>query len=147
MNDETYEQKLEALYLEAVRSLEPRLLTSLTEKDREQLVAAAFKERLQPVLETDPEFKEAVLYRIAQLEIEDWILNRQPHGQYRLDAIIRFSPNLWVGMPGATREHLLSWRKTETLPANLAYIESRLALWEEGNYKTLEELEAAQPHQ
>ena len=70
---------------------------------------------------------------------------RRPTGAYRPDGILTITENLRVHMPKATRDHVLDWGLCEQNERNLAYIKSRLELWDaHPECKTLAELEKAQ---
>lgn len=140
MNQEAYNQKMELLFHETVAGIDSQLLASLDEEDKIALIAAAMTERCQPLFESDPEFTEAVVYAGLAAAINSFIEERRPQGEYWSDGVIRLGPGSCVMMPNATRDDLLAWQKLETDPANLAYIETRLALWK-ADYKNLAELE------
>lgn len=67
---------------------------------------------------------------LVEHEVNRYLKERRPSGMFRADGIIPLSEELQVEMPMATREHLLKWASVETDERNLAYIKSRLALWE-----------------
>jgi len=108
------------------------------------LVKERLTKQIQIELERDPLFKMAWLYDQTKKQIQEWATLRRPTGAYRPDGILTLSENLRVFMPKAARNHLLSWALCEKDERNLAYVKSRLELWDaHPECKTLAELEKA----
>jgi hypothetical protein len=109
------------------------------------LATERFAKQIKTELERDPLFKMAWLYDQTKKQIQEWETLRRPTGAYRPDGILTVSENRRVFMPKATRNDLLSWALCEKDDANLAYIKSRLELWDaHPECKTLAELEKAE---
>jgi len=109
------------------------------------LAKARVTKQVEIECERDPLFKMAWLYDQTKKQMQEWATLRRPTGAYRPDGILTITENLRVHMPKATRDHLLDWGLCEQNERNLAYIKSRLELWDaHPECKTLAELEKAQ---
>jgi hypothetical protein len=84
----------------------------------------------------NPKEYETALYR-AVFEAE------RPKGEYRKEAFFPINDRTWKQMQWAKRDDLLVWALLESDDRNLAYIRSRMALWDtHPECRTLAELEA-----
>jgi hypothetical protein len=111
--------------------------------EQHALVKERIKAEIKAKGENDPEFREAFYLDMAtpytaadkrhnDVFDPDYFISIEEHN----GRIIR--------MRHATREHLISWALLESDEHNLAYIKSRLDLWDaHPECKKLEELEAA----
>jgi hypothetical protein len=113
--------------------------------EQHALVKKRIKAEIKAKGENDLEFREAYLLHIANVATEsDWEARCRPTGEYQKDAFLPLGAHRLVAMWGATREQLISWALMEPDERNLAYIKSRLDLWDaHPECKKLEELEAA----
>jgi hypothetical protein len=147
MTQSEFQKVMDAMIEKQYRALgidpdDPRGLRSTKRQDK--LVHKRHVAEIEAKVKSDPEFRKAYLHHVAALEIAAWEADKRPTGKYREDGILFIDDQKRVSMPWATREHLLSWALQESDERNLAYIKSRLDLWEKyPECKKLEELEAA----
>jgi hypothetical protein len=113
-------------------------------QEQHDLVVERYRAQVAIELERDPEFRQAWFFDVAGQNVDRYVSEHQPAGAYRKDGVLKLSDNRIVLMPDATRDHLLSWALYEDDDGNLAYIKSRLDLWDDHpECKTLAELEKA----
>src|SRR5215471_9451154 len=90
--------------------------------------------------------KEALIAHVAATQIAEYFTEREPKGQYDPKAMLQLEENKLVFMDRASREQVQTWRaylaKNPLAGCNLgniAYADTRLALW--GEQKTVSGLE------
>jgi hypothetical protein len=111
--------------------------------EQKEIIHNRFTAEMDAKLKNDQEFKEALAMREVKKVYKQMMAERLPSGEYREDGLLPLSAKEIVEMPWATREHLLAWALLEGNDANLAYIKSRLDLWDaHPECQKLEELEA-----
>jgi hypothetical protein len=107
-----------------------------------KIITERLAKQLEALVESDPEFKEAYIHNIATRYVKQYEVDKRPTGAYREDGVLPLSENDRVFMSHATRAHLLAWALHEDDERNLAYIRSRLDLWNKHpECKNLKELE------
>jgi hypothetical protein len=112
--------------------------------EQQDLVVKRYAAQIEARVACDPEFKAAYCHHVAAREMRAVDEAARPIGEYNKDAILPLDDNMRVVMSYATRDHLIKWALRENDSRNLAYIKSRLDLFDaHPECKTLSELEAA----
>jgi hypothetical protein len=141
MNKQAFDEKVDEFIKEEYAALSPETLRQFDEETIDELVKAAFIERMKAEAQRNPQFKDQAIEAMVHYEINRWLAERHPNVSYRPDGLIVFDNKICKEMSYLKHRDLLAWAAIESDPANLRYIVDRIAAWDQTKHETIDDLE------